>query len=124
MRICLSFLFVFSYQIFAPLVAVAAPQWSPTHFGVCASDDVIMQADGGWWYIDNMGGGIAEKVKYGGSYITSRKTVLVENYRNRGSGLDKRYEVTGINLRTVNGSLAKRFYLPLSDADVICNYKG
>ena len=103
---------------------MAAPKFEATHFGMCSSGDVIMQANGGWWYIDNMGQPGGETVKYGGSYITSRKIVSVADYRNRGSELGKKYEVTGINLRTVNGSWANSFYLQLSDSDVICNYDG
>ena len=53
---------------------MAAPEWRMTHFGECFSEEAIMQADGGWWYY-KMGIGVVNPVRYGGSYITTRRTI-------------------------------------------------
>ena len=94
----------------------AAPEWNGTHFGSCFSEDVVMQADGSWWWFEQ-GLGIRDPLKYGGSYITSRRTISARDY---GSLLSGNFDATGISLRNKDGTWVDTFYLQISDASMIC----
>jgi hypothetical protein len=95
----------------------AAPEWRTTHFGRCFSDDAVMQADGSWWWSLNSREIIPPRVMYGGSYITSRRTISARDYGSRVSG---DFEATGISLRNKDGSWVPGFYLQMTDVDMIC----
>ena len=75
-----------------------------------------MQAGSAWWWFEQ-GRGIVDPVKYGGSYITTRRTILARDY---GSSKDESFEATGISLRNTDGTWVDTFYLQISDVDVIC----
>jgi len=94
----------------------AAPEWNITHFGRCFSEDAVMQADGSWWWFER-GRGIREPVKYGGSYITSRRTISARDYGSLKSG---NFDATGISLRNTDGTWVETFYLQISDVSMIC----
>ena len=112
----LSVLAIFLYQLISTNAVMAAPEWRVTHFGSCFSEDGIMQADGSWWWYEQ-GRGVVNPVKYGGSYITTRRTISTNDY---GSRKNERYDATGINLQNIDGTWVDTFYLQISDVDVIC----
>jgi hypothetical protein len=102
----------------------AAPEWRNTHFGTCFSDDTVMQADGSWWFLESLPIPVSRgretriaRVMYGGSYITSRRTISARDYGSRVSG---NFEATGISLRNKDGSWVPGFYLQMTDVDMIC----
>lgn len=112
----LSVLFFFLCQLINPRAVMAAPEWRPTHFGYCFSENGVMQSEGSWWWFEP-GRGIVNPVMYGGPYITSRRTISTRDY---GSRKHESFEVTGISLRKTDGTWVDTFYLQMSDIDVIC----
>lgn len=95
----------------------AAPEWRPTHFGACFSEEVIMQAEGSWWYYQ-MGRGINNPVRYGGSYMTSSMQVSSKQFGSRRP--ESIYNVNGLRLRNADGSWVKGLYLPMDLGNEIC----
>lgn len=96
--------------------ALAAPTWRATHFAACHSEELVMQANGSWWWYEQ-GRNVQDPVRYGGAYVTSSRQI---NGRDYGSRNQSSYEVTGLRLKRADGSWVDGFFIPLELADQIC----
>jgi len=110
------YLLLLANLVFIPGGAFAQGEFRVTHFGRCFSEDAIMQKDGSWWFFEQ-GRGIVDPIKYGGSYVTTRRTISASQY---GSKISGNFDATGISLKMRDGSWVDTFYLQISDHDVIC----
>jgi len=106
--------FLFITGIFPPVLA--APEWRTTHFGTCFSDDTLMQAEGSWWYVEPRGR--ESSIKYGGSYITRSEQISTRQYRSRKP--ETYYNVTGMRIKTADGTWVDKLFLPVEYFDEIC----
>jgi len=76
-----------------------------------------MQAEGSWWYLE-MGRGVKNPVRYGGSYVTRAEQISTRQYDSRKSEVN--YNVTGLRIRNADGTWVDKLYLPIEYANEIC----
>ena len=102
-----------------PSIALAETPWESTHFGTCASEDIIMVKGKSWWWSENLGRGMGSITRYGGLTQQEFRPIDRAKVVSRRKGV---IYVNGVWIQNEDGSWSETFYLPLKMAKEICGY--
>ena len=99
--------------------ARAETPWESTHFGTCASEDIIMVRGNHWWWSENLGRGMGSITRYGGLTQPEFRPIDKARVVSRKKGV---IYVNGVWIQQEDGSWSDTFYLPLTMSKEICGY--